>query len=58
MDKDIILFLDLSLQLKNTNEFVFFSTVTVPIISSLSLVGAINLISNDIVTQGFPFAKE
>ena len=54
-EDEIILFLDFSLQLKNTSDLVFLSIVTKPIISSFSLVWQINLISKDIVTQGFPF---
>ena len=45
------------MQLKKTIDLVFLSTETFPIISSLYLVGEMNFISNDIVTQGFPFAK-
>ena len=40
------------MQLKNTKELVFLSITTDPIISSFNLVGAINFISKDIVTQG------
>ena len=56
-EEAITLFFDLSIQFKKTNDFVFFSTKTFPIISSFNLVGEMNLISKDIVTHGFPFAK-
>ena len=41
-----------NLQTKKIIDFVFFEIVTVPKISSPSLVGAINLISKAIVTHG------
>ncbi len=40
------------MQTKKIIDFVFFEIVAVPKISSPSLVGAINLISKDIVTHG------
>ena len=54
----IILFFDLSSQLRNTKDLVFFIIDTYPIISSLNLVGATNFISKDMVTHGFPFEEE
>ena len=54
---DTILLFDFRMQLKNTKEFVFLSILTDPIISSFNLVGLINLILRDIVTQGFLFAE-
>ena len=54
---DIILLFDFSMQVKNTKDFVFLSTLTDPIISSFNFVGLINLILRDIVTQGFLFAQ-
>ena len=54
---DIILLFDFSMQVKNTKDFVFLSTLIDPIISSFNFVGLINLILRDIVTQGFLFAQ-
>ena len=54
----IIFFFDLSIQVRKTSELVFLLIVTVPIISSLSFVGAINLISSEIVTHDLPLAQE
>ena len=56
-DEAIILFFDLSIQVKKTNDLVFLSIETTPIISSLYLVGLINFFSKVIVTHGLWFAQ-